>query len=197
MLTHNEWPESAALVIYEAYPNQDLLAIDPPRPGEGIRDFTVRAEDGGDTLFLFLCREADDNIGAHEYVARLDRAIRDIQDVQQAFRDDSGHGLSDGRVSNALKPAGPAAARPDVTFRLMLDRDWIELALTYANAQGRRTGSVSSSLHTADGDDDRINAVADAVESMVLGHACAGVDVTAPRYVEGIRTCLEACANSS
>jgi len=36
----------------------------------------------------------------------------------------------------------------------------------------------------------------DAVESMVLGHACAGIDVTDPRYVEGIRTCVESCANN-
>jgi hypothetical protein len=197
MLKHNEWSESAATIIYQAYPDHDLLPMEPPWPGESIGDFAVRAEEASDTLFLFLCREAADDIDAHEYVARLDRAIRDIQDVQQAFRDASPPGPPDGLVSSVpgATEAGPPAR--DVTIRLTLDRDWIELALTYADAKGRRTGGVSSSLHTADKDDEGFNAAIDAVESMVLGHACAGIDVTDPRYVEGIRTCVEACANSS
>lgn len=85
MSKHNKWSETAAKVIYEAYPDCDVLPIEPPRPGETIREFKIRAEDAGDTLFLFLCREADDDIDAREYVARLDRAIRDIQAVKEAF----------------------------------------------------------------------------------------------------------------
>jgi hypothetical protein len=37
--------------------------------------------------------------------------------------------------------------------------------------------------------------MADAIESLILAHACAGVDVTALAYVAGIETSLEACGN--
>jgi hypothetical protein len=197
MLNHNEWSVGAAAIIYEAYPDHDLLPIEPPRPGEMVTDFAVRAEDAGDTLFLFLCREADDEIDAHEYVARLDRAMQDIQEVQQAFQDASPPGSADGLVSSVAKATDAGTPKKDVSIRLTLDRDWIELVLSYADAKGRRTGSVSSSLHTADENDEGFNAAIDAVESMVLGHACAGIDVTDPRYVEGVRTCVEACANNT
>ena len=80
-----KWRASAARIIYEAYPDQDLLPIDPPQRGETIRAFAARAQDAGDTLFLFLCREASDDIGAAEYVARLDRAINDLEQVRAAF----------------------------------------------------------------------------------------------------------------
>ncbi len=184
MNTTNDWHEMAPQVIYEAYPDHDLLPIEPPRPGEKIGEFKERAENAEDTLFLFLCREADDDLDAREYVARLNRAIGDIQIVQDAFRE-----------SPSPKPSDSAAVKRDVTIRLALDADWIELSLTYADTRSRRAGSVTSSLHSSDAGDDRFNAAMDAVESLVLAHACAGIDVTDLRYVEGLRTCIDACAN--
>jgi hypothetical protein len=184
MHAENDWHERSPEMIYEAYPDHDLLPIEPPKPGEKIGEFTVRAEDAGDTLFLFLCREADDEIDAHEYVTRLDRAIGDIQGVRDAFRESPDPGSSDSGTD-----------KRDVTIRLSFDSDWIELSLTYADARGRRSGNVTSSLHTSEEDDEEFNAAMDAVESMVLAHACAGIDVTDPRYVEGVRTCIDACAN--
>jgi len=86
------WQTVAAQVIYNAYPNCDLLPIDPPLAEETIGEFKVRAEEAGDTLFLFLCREADDEIDAHEYVRRLDCALCDIVQVRQAFVALSAHG---------------------------------------------------------------------------------------------------------
>lgn len=180
----NDWYETAPQIIYEAYPDHDLLPIEPPGPREKIGQFKERAENAGDTLFLFLCREADDDIDAREYVARLNQAIGDIQVVQDAFRE---------RPSS--KPSDSAAVKRDLTIRLALDADWIELSLTYPDARGRRSGSVSSSLHSSEAADNQFNAAMDAVESMVLAHACAGVDVTDHRYVEGLRTCVDACAN--
>jgi hypothetical protein len=37
----------------------------------------------------------------------------------------------------------------------------------------------------------------DAVESVILGHYSAGIDVTDPKYIEGINTALEAMDNNS
>ena len=86
MSHHTEWSGTVPRILYEAYPDQDLLPIEPPRPGETIAEFKRRAEEAGDTLFLFLCREADDEIDAVEYVTRLDRTMRDISSVRDAFR---------------------------------------------------------------------------------------------------------------
>ena len=87
MASELNWRAIAAKVIYQAYQDSDLLPIDPPRAGETIGDFAVRAEGAGDTLFLFLCREANDDIDAVEYLHRLDRALRDIEQVHDAFGD--------------------------------------------------------------------------------------------------------------
>ena len=40
-------------------------------------------------------------------------------------------------------------------------------------------------------------AVVDALESLILAHACAGLDISSPAYVDGLRTSLEAIANHS
>ena len=39
------------------------------------------------------------------------------------------------------------------------------------------------------------NAAIDGLESLILAHACAGVDVESLAYVEGIETAVEAIAN--
>lgn len=41
----------------------------------------------------------------------------------------------------------------------------------------------------------RWNANCDAIESIILGHACSGVNIEAPEYVEGIVTAIEAMYN--
>ena len=87
MASELNWRAMAAQIIYRAYPDSDLLPIDPPAAGETIGDFSVRAEAAGDTLFLFLCREANEDIDIGEYVQRLDRALRDIEQVRDAFAD--------------------------------------------------------------------------------------------------------------
>ncbi|MFI5379022.1 MAG: hypothetical protein ACHRHE_06990 [Tepidisphaerales bacterium] len=41
----------------------------------------------------------------------------------------------------------------------------------------------------------QFDAAMNAIESLILAHACAGIDITAPAYVEGIETAVQACAN--
>lgn len=85
MASKRNWRNAIAQVIYRAYPDSDLLPIDPQSVDESIGDFAVRSEAAGDTLFLFLCREANDDIDAEEYLRRLDRALRDIEHVRNAI----------------------------------------------------------------------------------------------------------------
>jgi hypothetical protein len=42
----------------------------------------------------------------------------------------------------------------------------------------------------------RHRAAIDALESLILGHACAGIDVESPAYLEGIDTALNAITNN-
>lgn len=43
----------------------------------------------------------------------------------------------------------------------------------------------------------RFNDMMDALESMVLAHAIAGIDVTTPAYLEGLETALDGCAHET
>ena len=36
----------------------------------------------------------------------------------------------------------------------------------------------------------------DAIESLILAHACAGIDVCSPAYLEGIETAIDAISNN-
>ena len=63
-------------------------------------------------------------------------------------------------------------------------------------ANGPSGGAIASDLHaTGTAANRQYNAVIDGLESLVLAHACAGVDVESPAYVEGVETAVEAIAN--
>ena len=59
-------------------------------------------------------------------------------------------------------------------------------------------GTITSDLKqpARDADDTRFNAVVDGLESLILAHACAGVDVESAAYIEGIETAVEAIGNN-
>ena len=57
-------------------------------------------------------------------------------------------------------------------------------------------GSIVSSL-SEDCNDDDLKEMFDVMESMVLAHACAGVDVQSKPYLQGLETTLEAICNNA
>jgi hypothetical protein len=60
-----------------------------------------------------------------------------------------------------------------------------------------KSGGVSSTLLEDFNDlDDNWNVVAHVLESLVLAHACAGIDVGSEEYQEGLETAIESCANN-
>ena len=77
----------------------------------------------------------------------------------------------------------------------------IVVELEDPNEWGDRNGTITSDLHeepTDEWDTDHTiyNSMMDTIESMILAHACAGVDITDPAYICGIETAVLACANN-
>jgi hypothetical protein len=59
------------------------------------------------------------------------------------------------------------------------------------------TGRITSNLHHGDSgnDDSAYKAAIDGIESLILAHACAGVNIRDPVYLAGIQTAVEAASN--
>jgi len=55
-------------------------------------------------------------------------------------------------------------------------------------------GTIESDLHE-DSESTQYDAAIDGLESLILAHACAGVDVEAQAYVDGVGEALEAISN--
>lgn len=55
-------------------------------------------------------------------------------------------------------------------------------------------GEIFSELRQ--GEDTEALAAIDGIESLILAHACAGIDITTPAYLEGIETAVEAIDNN-
>jgi hypothetical protein len=63
-----------------------------------------------------------------------------------------------------------------------------------------KSGAVESALHEGYEFDDLQSRAAyelavDSLESLILAHACAGIDIASPAYVEGVETAVEALLN--
>jgi hypothetical protein len=58
------------------------------------------------------------------------------------------------------------------------------------------SGVIASDLRaTGTATNRQFDAAIDGLEALILAHACAGVDVESPAYVEGIETAVEAIGN--
>jgi len=73
----------------------------------------------------------------------------------------------------------------------------ITVTLTRENGEDKPgSGAITSDLRAAGTASNRqFNAAIDGLESLILAHACAGVNVESPAYVEGVETAVEAIAN--
>lgn len=60
------------------------------------------------------------------------------------------------------------------------------------------SGRITSDLHEDEEDDadNRLDAAFDAIEGVILAHACAGVNVEDHAYVEGIETAVFAATDN-
>lgn len=72
-------------------------------------------------------------------------------------------------------------------FEIKLGSDFIRVQVINGN------GSLVSSLQNEE--DEEYDIAIEGLERLILAHACAGVDIESPGYVEGIETAIEAIAN--
>jgi hypothetical protein len=54
------------------------------------------------------------------------------------------------------------------------------------------SGTITSDLHDGEGQSAEYKAAIDGLESLILAHACAGIDITSPAYLEGIEVAVMA-----
>lgn len=72
----------------------------------------------------------------------------------------------------------------------------IELGPPDPDKPGEFRGGSISGLSEGTEDNPELHIAFRAIESLLLAHACAGVDVTAANYIAGIEVALEAIVNS-
>jgi len=85
-----------------------------------------------------------------------------------------------GSITSSLKDSCPYCQLPDC----------------YADCDGSQ-GDIDELESEEDMENRRRwNETMDVIESLVLGHACAGVDVTSKAYITGIQTTIEALTNN-
>ena len=103
----------------------------------------------------------------------------------------------------ALVPAmhgGPAVAFEMPDFSEFLSRNPPPPAhpRNAATAEQPARGTIRSDLHERGRGRmiQKLNAAMDGLEALVLAHACAGIDVASPAYVEGIETAVDAIGNA-
>ncbi len=102
-----------------------------------------------------------------------------------------------GEESRSLAATAAVAAKAAREIRLpcfgitiCLDRE--------ATAEQPARGTIRSDLHERGRGRmiQKLNAAMDGLEALVLAHACAGIDVASPAYVEGIETAVDAIGNA-
>lgn len=83
---------------------------------------------------------------------------------------------------------------------IQLDTHGIEVTVTEPIFNGFvmfGAGSISSQLKDVENDDNNdYNIACEAIESMILAHAVAGVNIESHAYLEGLETAIESIANN-
>ena len=73
-----------------------------------------------------------------------------------------------------------------------IDLGCFGIRVTLTKEEGEETsGTICSDLHEGDGEDVTYSAAMSAIETIVLEHACAGVDIKDLAYMEGLETAIQ------
>jgi hypothetical protein len=77
----------------------------------------------------------------------------------------------------------------------IIDLKVFGIVVKVANGGG---GTITSDLKETNGlqADVAYNCAMDGIESLILAHACGGIDITAPAYIEAIEVAVATCGNN-
>ena len=70
------------------------------------------------------------------------------------------------------------------------------IVVTLTNDGGGSISTTDLQTKHKDVEDELYNASMNGIESLILAHACAGVDITTKEYIIGIETAVHGCANN-
>lgn len=77
-----------------------------------------------------------------------------------------------------------------------LNANCFGITITYADSD-KDTATISSEMKAQDTSENKtFNTAVDALESIILAHFCAGVDITSPAYLQGIVDAYQALCNN-
>ncbi len=72
-----------------------------------------------------------------------------------------------------------------------------QISVLVENPEEKGGGSIRSiNLKEEEEGAKEFNAAIDGIESLILAHACAGIDISSPAYIEGIQSAVEAVGNN-
>jgi hypothetical protein len=71
------------------------------------------------------------------------------------------------------------------------------ITLSDPDENGDMTGSISSNLiDTGAVGEEKLDGAMHGIESLVLAHACVGMDVETPEYLQGLETAIDGAINN-
>ena len=92
-----------------------------------------------------------------------------------------------GSITSDLKEVCQFCGYPDCDFLCMEAQEWAS----------DRDIDCQNDKNEELRDKKNVNSMIDIVESMVLAHAIAGIDVESPAYIEGIETVVDGIGNNT
>ena len=70
------------------------------------------------------------------------------------------------------------------------------IIISYNKGDKGGAAIVSDMKEPQNSEDNLFNSAVDGLESLILAHFCAGIDVSSPAYLEGIETACQALGNN-
>jgi hypothetical protein len=85
----------------------------------------------------------------------------------------------------------------DINIVIDCDNDGVSIGSGTINSSLKEENLSESKLESEEGIKSIVgfNMAIDVVEAMILAHACAGIDVESPAYLEGIETVVDKISN--
>ena len=168
-----------------------------PSPRKVVEHFNIDFEpEKGETFELVAAYGSNqETLNAAEIGRKTAASACWWEDGEEGWRadqsDDADH------LDDRNNTAPPTMANTPATAEILLPCFGITIRLDGKPvARESGSGTITSDLKQGTtAEDVEYVAAIDALESLVLAHACAGIDVMQPPYIEGIETAVEAVAN--